>query len=135
MKNYIAILCFITMIMFMGCSYFTNTSYTDQFYEQKAFVRDLDAWGNDAEVMINGAVKSELSGVFVYAIVIGKIGLKVVSRSVFVGCSSNWTSFFIIVDVGANQIRWAEDVYIEVEDMNGAIIYQGYDQMVDIDFY
>lgn len=121
--------------MFIGCSYPTNTSYNDHFYDQKAFVRDLEAYGNDAEVMVYGYVKSELPGVFVYAVVIGKTGLKVVSRAFFVRCPSKWPPFYIIVDVGVNQIRWAESVYIEIEDMDGKVIYQGYNQMVDIDFY
>jgi len=134
MKNYIIVLCFVVMII--GCSYPTNTTHiNDHFYEQKAFVNDLEAWGNDVEVEVCGYVKSELPGIFLHAIVIGKTGLKVVSDPFFVRSPSNWTPFFIIVNVGANQIKWAENVYIEVEDMNGVIIYQGYDQMIDIDFY
>lgn len=135
MKNYITILCFITIFMFIGCSYPINSPYNDHSYEQKAFVNDLDAWGNDAEVEVYGWIKSELPGVFVYAVVIGKTGLKITSRAFFVRCPSKWTPFYIIVDVGANQIRWAENVYIEVEDMDGKVIYQGYENMIDIDFY
>ncbi|MCK4359143.1 MAG: hypothetical protein KAW92_10470 [Candidatus Cloacimonetes bacterium] len=135
MKNYIMILCFITMIMFIGCSFPTNTSYNDHFYEQKAYVNDLDAWGNDAEVMVYGDVKSELPGIFLHAVVIGKTGLKVISDPFFVRSPDNWTPFSIIVYVGPNQIKWAENVYIEIEDMDGEVIYEGYSQMVDIDFY
>lgn len=133
MRNYMVILCSIFLIV--GCSYPTNTGYNDHFYEQKAYVSDLSAWGNDAEVVVNGEVKSDLPGIFIHVVVIGSIGLKVTSDPFFVKCPSNWTPFFIIVDIGSDQIRWVENVYIEIDDMDGNVIYNGYHQMVDIDFY